>query len=448
MGFKISNNIDASKFILIIGIGVLVIVGLTLNFIAQEPVNKSLVIKLETLDGSDSAEGFVTEDGFGEQLKYIYTLNILNKDSSGGRNVTFKYNWTTELPNWNVTFNPEYVIVGSNDIQQIEVIVEAPMGVSFGQKTVFKVFAWEYLDIAEPTIDKWNTTKDVDNGEVTLTTKVEKATGILVNPQPGSSIRLTCQAGEQQNFQGKVTWIGTEPGRAELSSEVSINTRATLWPNAISFYPSDLSPILKYGQEWLFRIDVDVPSDAEAGIYFIEVTATAKTFSDTYIYTIDVPEPDLYIDELFFSHLSILKDSKMTITVKIGNIGSKVIEEFGVEVSAKNPDGGWEAIGLENITGLDYGKIKVVTFNYKVKTPGLLIIRARVDPNNDIAEKDNANNILEDNIEVVDIVSVTPSFYVHFLIILCSISTVSILSWKSRKMKKNKQLRISGKGGK
>ena len=434
MGIGESKSSKASKIIVISTIGVLIIAGLTINFMAQEPVSKSLVIKLSTLDGKATAEGAVTEGGVGDELKATYILNILNDAPTGGRNVTLKYNWTTELPDWDVSFDPEYIIVGSKDVEQVTVTVEAPLGVAFGQKTVIKVYAWEYLDIAEPTLDLWNTTKDVDGGEVIITTDVAKAIAVdPPGPQPGEPSRQTGFAGETQSFNGLVTYAGTLPGRVELDAETSGSTRAPIWLNSITFYPSDLSPILSYNQDWPFRMDVDVPLDAEAGTYFITVTAAAKTFSNTFTYTIDVPEPDLFVEELSFSHLTILDGGEMTISVKTGNRGSRVVDTFGVEVSAKNPDGGWEVIGLENVTtGLKYGKTKTVSFNYNVKNTGLLTIRARVDPNNDIQESDNGNNIVEDNIEVVETDSVTPSFFIHIILIVSSVAIVTLMSRKKK----------------
>ena len=432
MTFEKKSRARTSKIIAISAIGVLLIAGLTLNFLAQEPANQSLVISLNTTDDNEA----VLEGGSLAERTATYILDVTNTDQSGGRNVTLKYNWTNptnaDVLGWSLSFNPEYIIVGSSDIEQVEVTIIAPVDALKNTGSIVKIYAWEYLDIAQPDLFLWNTTLGVSNGEVLLFTDVVEADlPRTPGPAPGQPTRITGMIGGQTFFNLLIGNSGFTPQRFSLSGIVGSGTRAELWPNAITFEPSDLSPILNYGETWPVKMNVRVPVDAEPGIYQLTVTAQGKTAQSEFVYTIDVPEADLYIDELTFSHLTILEEQEMTINVKIGNKGSKVADEFGVEVSARNPDGGWEVIGIKNITtGLNYGKTKMVSFNYKVGNEGLLTIRARVDQDNDIRESDNGNNIVEEDLEVIKSQDVSGSFFTHILLIVASVGAVTIFSRK------------------
>lgn len=441
MGKSKSKNARASKIIAVSTIGVLIVAGLTLTFLAQEPANQSLVIKIYTLDGKQTAVGKVKEGGAGDELRATYTLNVENKDLAGARNVTMQHNWIENLTGWSVSFDRPRFTVAPNDIEQVEVTIQAPTGVVADQKTVVKIFAWEYLDIIEPPTEDKNTTEGVEGGEVIITTNVVPPERVEPpGPAPDETPRKDGLAGETVSFQGVVKNTGYNPQRFTLSAEVSMLTRAEIWPNAISFYPSDLSDLLEYNQEWPFRMDVKVPLDADAGTYLIEVTASGETTSSSFTYTIDVPEPDLFIDEIYFSHDSILIEQELTVYVKVGNKGSRVTDTFGVEVYAKAPGSdAWQVVGSDNITtGLKYGKTKTIDVKYKLDEEGIWVIQARVDPNNVIIEQDNGNNIAEKKIEAVKTEKVTYSFYANIIILTIGVGAVSVLSLKVRQKIKKK----------
>lgn len=426
----------ATKIIALSAIGVLVIAGLTLTFMAHSE-DKSNIIKIS----SDKDGGVVKEGGTGDELKETYTLNIENKAYSGTRNVTIKYKWEypTEPPtDWNVSIEPQWLIVKNQDVEQAVVTVQAPTTISNGEYTIIKIFAWEYLDSNIPAIE-FNSTEGVDGGDIEIRTNVKPGDNPKINPS--GEVRQTGFAGTEVQFTGEIENEGADKRRFSLSGEVSGGRRAEIWPNAISFPSGDVSNIpLEYGQSWPFAVTVKVPIDADPGMYFIIITATGKTATDSFTYMIDVTEADLYVDELYFDHDTILDGHDLKIYLKIGNKGSKVTEKFGVEVAAETADGAWEIVGIKNITsGLDYADKKTLSFNYKTDGVGILNIRTRIDYNNKITEQDKSNNIDEKKIEVVEVGGGdVPSFFTTLIIISVSVSAVTMLSVNARRKRKQK----------
>jgi hypothetical protein len=430
----------ASKIIAVSAIGVLIVAGLTLSFLAQEPAGNSLVIKLTTEDDNEP----VLQGGSVSERTARYTINVENKDQGTGRNVTLKYNWTNptnaEDLGWGISFNPESVEIGANDIDQVEVTIIAPIGAVKDTGSIVKIFAWEYRDIypSPPPLTEQNSTKDVSGGEVLLFTDVvEAAKPVPPGPGPGNPARETGFIGDVISFYGEFQNNGYTDQYFTLSAVVNTGTRAEVWQNSVEFDP-ERSDFLKYGQRQNFRMDVRPPLDADSGTYFIDVTATGSVGGESsFTYTLDVPAPDLYIDEISFSHDSILVDNEITIYVEVGNRGSKITDKFAVEVSAQAPEGGaWDVVGIENITNLNYGDTKSVSFTYTIPEEGLWTFQARVDSLNKIEETDNSNNIAKEDIEATTTEVVETSFYTHIIILVASVCTVSALSIKAKKWKK------------
>ena len=400
---------------------------LALNAVkAEEPPNESIIIKVMSTDGLQEVSGIVLEDGNGENAEMEYIIKIENKDSSRDRNVTMKFAWIEELEGWNYTAKPGSVTVGNNDTGEVKIIVTAPENTQIDQKTMLKVYAWEYEETNnEPDLEDKNTTLGVDGGELLLTTYVVPSERVEINYSVGND-RKTGYPTQVTRFNLTVKNTGYFEKKFSLIGKV-LEDEDDLWDNAIVFYPTDLTEILKWNEESQVNMDVKAPSKVEAGMHTITVTANTKLSSGFLDVILDIPEPDLFIEKegLYFSHDSMLEGQTLTIYVKVGNKGSIVTEKFSVEVSVKNPDGGWILVGTENITELKYGSEKIVGFNYKVQKTGELTFLAKV---NSGPEQDTLNNAQEGNVYVVSIVNVSNSFYLQIIQIISCIGLVSILS--------------------
>lgn len=429
----------ASKIIALSTIGVLIIAGLTLSFIAEEPTKKSGVIKIYTKDNKQEEEGSVSD--VGAKKSHTYTLNVENRALTQSRNVTIK--WTTPSTGWSVNAKfmdnkYESIVISSGSIEEVEVTVKAPSERKFGDEAIVKIYAWEYYPLyGVPDINEQNTTSGADGGEVVLTTKVVHEDDVSVGPATAEDSRKTGLPGQTTTYSIAVRNTGTKQQRFSLFAEVS-KGRATLWPDAIVFYPDQTSSIV-WNQEELVGMEVKVPIDADTGIYTIRVTVEGTKNTDTFDFKMDVPEPDLFIDALTLSHDTILDGQTLTINARIGNKGSIVTDKFSVEISAKTPEGSWEVAGTQNITELEYQDYKTVSVKYTVKGEGLLTIRARVDPTNNIKESETTNNIVEKEIEVLTAEEVEYSFYTHIILIIAGVGAVTVFSMKTRQKKKQKK---------
>jgi hypothetical protein len=432
------RNSKVAKIIAISAIGVLIIAGLTLNLISQEP--PSLAIKL-SVDGKQFDEGKVKDGGIGDELKETYIIDVENQASTGGRNVTLGFEWIQGLTGWNVSAkfldnNYGSIVISPNSVEQAEVTVIAPFGAKFNEKTVVKVYALEYLaNLPGPPLE-YNTTNWDGNtkGVVELTTSVVKAYD--VNIGTAGAHRTQGLVGDTVSYNILLINSGYHRDRYKFNGDVTGSTRQSIWPNAVTFDP-DTSDALEWNQVQNIRMDLRIPLDAEKGSYIIETTASGDKSSNTFYFYIDVQGPDLYVDNLWSSHNPVLNGETITIYAKIANKGSGETEKFGVEISIETPEGEYDIVGTTNISGLNNKATKTVSFKYTIDTePGILNIQAYVDYIGKIDEEDNGNNIVKTKIEVVNTKSETSSFFTEILLIIGSVSAVTVLSLYSRKKNK------------
>lgn len=406
------------------------------NVNADEPPNKSIIIKLSTENEESETMGAVLEDGSGEKSKATYTLNIENRDHTNDRNVTIKFQWEEYLEDWNVSAKPARFIISDNNSIKIKVTVLAPSNTIINQQTIVKVYAWEYEGYnEEPPLKDQNTTLGVDGGEVKLITTVVPNERVEINVASTDKISKTGNPGQITSYNLLIKNTGYVEQKFGLYGEV-IKNQNTDWN--IIFPESDLTDELAWNQEFSIKMDVKVPINAEAGKYTVKVTASGISCSGTLNVVVDVAKPDLFIDadRLYLSHKSILEGQSLKIFVKIGNKGSIIKGTFSLEVTAKNSDGGWKTIGIKNITGLKYGEDKIISFTYEVNGEGVIAISAKVNSNNKITEQDNTNNNFDVELTIVKTEDTDNSFHSQFISIISCVSLVSIFSMIVQKKKK------------
>lgn len=422
------------SIVIILALVTIAIILVSANVKADEPTQKSIIIKLSP----SGINGAVLEGGSGDQIKATYTVTIENKDSQNLRNVSLKFQWIQQFYGWNVSANPSSVVVGNNGTEEVNVIIKAPSNSTVGEETIVKVYAWEYEDDkGEPSTDKKNTTLDEIGGEVTLTTTVVPSERVEINYNIGNESK-TGDPGQYARFNLTVKNTGYFENTFSLSG-IIVKDKEPLWENALTFLPYDITALLEWNQEYQIGLDVKIPVSAEAGIYTITISADRKSSSDNVDVIVEVPFPDLFIDsdDLYFSHDSILEGQTMTIYVTVGNRGSIVNRKFSVEVSVKTSEGAWINLGIKNITGLEYSEEKTVSYKYKVDKVGDLSILAKVNPDGKVKDQNPDNNVNQkENIQVIEVLDSSNSFTTSFFLTIASVVLISVVSIKIRLKKK------------
>ena len=425
--------------ILIISISTLIVI-ISANFIkADEPPNISSVIMISSIDSKQEITAPVLEDGIGNESKAKYKLIIENLDSVNDRNVTLKFQWIEELEGWNCSALPSNFTIRKNDSEEVNITVLAPNDTEKYQKTILKVYVWEYEEINKELDNKYkNTTLGNDYGEVILTT--------IVVPEEGWEITCTQENLRKIGYPNQVTRFYFTVRRLGYSEDAfdlyhkydwkKINDGDFLLGDAIDF-PNCPQLDMKWNQEIEKSMDILINPKLPGGVYSITIHAHHAT-RENLVVILEIVEPDLYFikEDIHLSHDSILNGQKLEFSLTTGNKGSIITDKFTVDIFLKNSEGGWTFIDSKDIIGLEYQEEKTISFKIKISSAGNLIFLCNINPNRDIIEGNYSNNKLEINIQSVNAAKVSNSFNTEMSNIFISVGLVSFLSIIGRNNKR------------
>ncbi|MEM2709686.1 MAG: CARDB domain-containing protein [Candidatus Methanomethylicia archaeon] len=123
-------------------------------------------------------------------------------------------------------------------------------------------------------------------------------------------------------------------------------------------------------------------------------------------YEYEVSAPDLKIENIMFTPDRIQACTTVKIKVNITNIGYCPAHNFKVELEILRP--GKEPatpiyVGILEFQFLDVGRSLIAEFNYHFKEAGEYVVRATVDPEDEIIELDKNNNFKDARLEVLPV---------------------------------------------
>ena len=111
------------------------------------------------------------------------------------------------------------------------------------------------------------------------------------------------------------------------------------------------------------------------------------------------PDLTISINDIVFSNLSPAANEEITITATIHNIGNADANNILVQFYDGDPDNGGILIGEQVISSITAGSSATAQINW-IAQEGTHEIYVVIDPNNDIAESNEGNNIASKSLEV------------------------------------------------